>query len=226
MTKSTRKLIEQLKDSIAKFDSAARQRALRIKTYYNVGKVVRRLTEKEDGRTAIAKLEKRAKITRNAGWLYRARSFVNQYPPREFKALMLQAKATDFLTLPHVLLTLGLKPAKRKAMHKRIIEQRLSVSELRSLLRSKRGSLRPGSGRPISPPKGRRAALLRLAAENARWLSRGRVLAKAIGIGVRKTSNGDKKATRNSQKKRLDTQLDQIVVLAKAIKMRLSARSK
>ena len=223
MTKSTRKLIEQLKDSIAKFDSAARQRALRIEMYYNVGKVVRKLTEKEDGRMAIAELEEKAKITRGAGWLYRARSFVSQYPPREFKALMSQAKATDFLTLPHVLLTLSLEPAKREDMHEQIITEGLSVSELRSLLRSKRGSLRPGSGRPISPPKGRRAALLRLAEENARWLSRGRVLAKAIGIGVRKTSNGDKKATRNAQKKQVTTQLDQIIDLAKAIKKRLSA---
>ena len=223
MTKSTRKLIEQLKDSIAKFDSAARQRALRIEMYYNIGKVVRQLTEKEDGRTAIAELEKRVEITRSAGWLHRARSFVNKYPPREFKALKSQAKATDFLTLPHVLLTLSLEPAKREDMHEQIITEGLSVSELRSLLRSKRGSLRPGSGRPISPPKGRRAALLRLAEENARWLSRGRVLAKAIGIGVRKTSNGDKKATRNAQKKQVTTQLDQIIDLAKAIKKRLSA---
>ena len=226
MTKSTRKLIEQLKDSIAKFDSAARQRALRIEMYYNIGKVVRQLTEKEDGRTAIAELEKMAEITRNAEWLYRARSFVNKYPPREFKALKSQAKATDFLTLPHVLLTLRLEPAEREAMHERIIAHGLSASELRSLLRSKHRSLRPGSGRPISPPKDRTAALLRLAAENARWLSRGRVLEEAVGTGVRKTSNGYKKATRNSREEQLATQLDQIVDLAKAIKKRLSARSK
>ena len=225
MTKSTRKLIEELKDSIAKFDSAARQRALRIERYYNVGKVVRQLTEKEDGRTAIAELEQKAEITRSAGWLHRARSFVNKYPPREFKALMSQAEATDFLTLPHVLLTLGLEPAKREAMHKRIIARGLSVSELRSLLRSKHRSLRPGSGRRISPPKDRPAALLRLAAENARWLSRGRVLEEAVGTGVRKTSNGLKKAIRNSQEEQLATQLDQIVKLAQKIKMRLSTRS-